>query len=91
MTRLWEPFRGFEIVLKLTEGPKNRPEAFVEPWRSSVGCSSRATADRPETICLIVISSIASTLGSLSVCERGRIELVKLLELTIKHRFWPNG
>jgi hypothetical protein len=29
--RLWEPFRGSEVVAKLTEGPKNRYEAFVEP------------------------------------------------------------
>jgi hypothetical protein len=37
MTRLWEPFRGSEIVLKLTEGPKNKP----------VSCFS---GDRPESI-----------------------------------------
>jgi hypothetical protein len=29
MTRLWEPFRGSEIVPKATEGPKNKIEAFA--------------------------------------------------------------
>jgi hypothetical protein len=30
--KVWEPFRGSEIVSKLTEGPKTRIEAFrVEP------------------------------------------------------------
>jgi hypothetical protein len=71
MTMIWEPFRGFEIMSKLTEGPKNRPETFVEPWRPSVSCSSHTTADRPETIYLIVISSIASTLGSLPCVKEG--------------------
>ena len=36
---------------KLTEGPKNRAEAFCRALRSSVSCSSRASAvcaDRPE-------------------------------------------
>jgi hypothetical protein len=31
-SQMTRPFRGFEIVSKLTEDPKNRPEAFVEPW-----------------------------------------------------------
>ena len=34
MTKLWEPFCGSEIVLKLTEGPKNRLEAFCGALRS---------------------------------------------------------
>ena len=54
MTRLWEPSRGSEIVSKLTEGPKNRLEAFCGVLRSSVSCSSRAGSairvDRPETM-----------------------------------------
>ena len=28
IARLWEPFRGSEIVSKFTKGPKNRPEAI---------------------------------------------------------------
>jgi hypothetical protein len=91
MTRFGEPFRGSEIVPKVTKGPKNRTEAFCGALRSSVSCSSHSPADRPEMKCSIVISSIASTLGSLSVYERGLIESAKLLESTIKHRFWPIG
>jgi hypothetical protein len=37
-------------------------------------------------MCLIIISSIASTL---SVYVRGLLQLAKLLELTIKHCSWP--
>ena len=52
MIRLWEPSRGSEIVSKLTEGPKNRLEAFCGVLRSSVSCSSHAGSavriDRPE-------------------------------------------
>jgi hypothetical protein len=84
VTRLWEPFRGSEIVLKL-----NGNEACCGSLRSSVSCSSRAPADLPEMMCLIVISSIVSTFGSLSMYERGLMESTKLLELTIKHHFWP--
>ena len=54
MIRLWEPSRGSEIMLKLTEGAKNRFEAFCEVLRSSVSCSSCAGSairvDRPETM-----------------------------------------
>ena len=68
MTRLWGPCRGSEIVLKLTEGPKNRPEAFCEVLRLSVSYSSRADSairvNRPEMM-LNRSFSIASTLGSL--------------------------
>ena len=68
MTRLWEPSRGSEIVSKLTEGPKNRLEAFGGVLRSSVSCSSRVGSatrvNQPETM-LDRSSSIASTLGSL--------------------------
>ena len=68
MTRLWEPSRGSEIVSKLTEGPKNRLEAFCGALRSSVSCSSRTGSaicvDRPEMM-HDRSSSIASTLGSL--------------------------
>ena len=38
---------------KLTEGPKNRPEALCGALRLSVSCSSRASAgraDQPETM-----------------------------------------
>ena len=35
MIRPWEPFRGSEIRLKLTEGPKSRPEVFCGALRSS--------------------------------------------------------
>ena len=50
---VWEPFHGSEIVSKLTEGPKNRPEAFCGALRSSVSSSctdSSVHVDRPETI-----------------------------------------
>ena len=53
---------------KLTEGPKNRLEAFCGVLRPFISCSSRASSaicvDRPETM-LDHSSSIASTLGSL--------------------------
>ena len=81
MIRLWEPFRGSEIVLKLTEGPKNRPEALCGALRSSVSCysctDSAVRVDRPEMM-LDCPSSIASTLGSLErelrVIEATRID-----------------
>ena len=89
MTRLWGPFRGSEIVLKLTEGPKNRPEAFCGALRLSVSCSSHADSavriNRPEMM-LDRSSSIASTLGSLE--RERRVVKATRLELTIKHRFW---
>ena len=31
MTRLWEPFRGSEIVLKLTEVQRTDLKLFMEP------------------------------------------------------------
>ena len=38
----WEPFRGSEFVSKLTEGPKNRPEAFCGALRL---CGSAVRVD----------------------------------------------
>ncbi len=84
MTGLWEPFRGTEIMLKL-----NGTEACCGALRPSVSSFSRAPANRPETMCLIVISSIVLIFSSLSVYERGLMESTKLLELMIKHHFWP--
>jgi hypothetical protein len=47
ITRLLEPFRGSEIMSKLTKGLKNRSEAFCGALRLSVSCSSctSVTAD----------------------------------------------
>ena len=67
MTRLWEPFHGSEIVLKLTDGLKNKLEAFCGTLISSVSCPSHTDSairiDQPEM--MIDVWSILVTLMTL--------------------------
>ncbi len=73
MTRLWEPFCGFEIVSKLTEGPKNRPEAFVAPWDRRSSRSRRSA----KTLIALYIRPLSHTK------KEPMVEAV--LEIMIKH------
>ncbi len=70
---------------KLTEGPENRPEAFVEPW--DILLIVLATPIQPigQKWCLIVnSSSFTDSIGPVSYAER-EPRVKAILEITIKH------
>ena len=87
-TAWWQGFGSLSDHVDAYQRSKQQTRSFL--WSLEIICIKVVLAVLVQPFgqkqCLIVTSSIASTLGSL---ERELIESSKLLEVTIKYCFWP--